>query len=522
MKIPKFLSSLNIFIVVTFISPIFYLFFETVNINSNILEFIKIWDFYELFFKTFSLVVGVVTISLILGLSSSLIISRFKFKGSKIILTLLILPLVFPSYIGALTYASAFSSKGLVVNFLTNFGIQEISGISGYIGSLIVLSLFTYPYVLLICFNTISNLDNNIEEAAKSLGSSKVKLFTRVILPRLKQPITYSALLVGLYVLSDFGAVSIMKYSTLTKVIYTYYEIDITSDAVYLYSTLLLLTSFLLSFIQRNSDVSNQIQNSSRSKNIKKKELNKFKLLITYTYFVLIVFFSLILPTLVLFYWLKTGLNSGLNIELVYKGIFGSIFASVTTGVLAFFIAIPITVAFTQYKSSINKILEKVILTLYGLPHITIGISLLFISLKYVPRLYQSFTLLIFSYLIVFLPQAIGAGKASTYQISSSFLEASSVLGFSRLKTFYKVTFPMIRNGILSGSALVFLSTIKELPQTLLLRPTGFKTLAIDIWSFSIEGQFTDAAFSSIILLAISAIPTYILSTRNLRSQNDI
>jgi iron(III) transport system permease protein len=122
----------------------------------------------------------------------------------------------------------------------------------------------------------------------------------------------------------------------------------------------------------------------------------------------------------------------------------------------------------------------------------------------------------------VFLPQAIGAGRASTYQISSSFLEASSVLGFSRLKTFYKVTFPMIRNGILSGSALVFLSTIKELPQTLLLRPTGFKTLAIDIWSFSIEGQFTEAAFSSIILLAISAIPTYILSTRNLRSQNDI
>ena len=172
MKIPKFLSSLNVFIVVTFLSPIFYLFFETVNLNDNILQFIEIWDFYELFFRTFSLVVGVVTISLILGLSSSLIISRFKFKGSKIILSLLILPLVFPSYIGALTYSSAFSPKGLAINFLSIFGIREISGLSGYIGSLVVLSLFTYPYVLLICFNTISKLDNNIEEAAKSLGSS--------------------------------------------------------------------------------------------------------------------------------------------------------------------------------------------------------------------------------------------------------------------------------------------------------------------------------------------------------------
>ena len=64
--------------------------------------------------------------------------------------------------------------------------------------------------------------------------------------------------------------------------------------------------------------------------------------------------------------------------------------------------------------------------------------------------------------------------------------------------------------------ALVFLSTMKELPQTLLLRPTEFNTMAVDVWSFASEALFTQAAFSAFILLAISAIPTYILSTRNL------
>ena len=57
---------------------------------------------------------------------------------------------------------------------------------------------------------------------------------------------------------------------------------------------------------------------------------------------------------------------------------------------------------------------------------------------------------------------------------------------------------------------------MKELPQTLLLRPTGFSTMAVDIWSYASEALFTQAAFSAFILLAISALPTYILSTRNL------
>jgi iron(III) transport system permease protein len=155
-------------------------------------------------------------------------------------------------------------------------------------------------------------------------------------------------------------------------------------------------------------------------------------------------------------------------------------------------------------------------LALYGLPHIAVGVSILFITIKIFPTIYQSFTALIISYLIVFLPQAIGAGQASMEQVKDSYLDASNGLGNSKFQTFYKVTLPLIYRGLFAGGALVFLSTMKELPQTLLLRPTGLNTMAVDIWSYASEGLFTQAAFSSFILLAISAIPTYILSTRNL------
>jgi iron(III) transport system permease protein len=155
---------------------------------------------------------------------------------------------------------------------------------------------------------------------------------------------------------------------------------------------------------------------------------------------------------------------------------------------------------------------------LYGLPHIAVGVALLFITIKLIPSIYQTFFTLIFSYVIVFLPQVIGSGKASMEQVKRSYLEASSGLGMNKLKTFTKITFPLIFSGISSGAALVFLSTMKELPQTLLLRPTGFNTLAIDIWSNASEGLYTQASFSSIILLLVSAIPTYILSTGSLKN----
>ena len=170
----------------------------------------------------------------------------------------------------------------------------------------------------------------------------------------------------------------------------------------------------------------------------------------------------------------------------------------------------------SQYRSRFGDVLEKVILSLYGLPHLAVGVSILFITVKIFPSIYQSFFALVISYLIVFLPQAIGGGQASMEQVKGSYIDASSSLGKSKFETFRKVTFPLIYRGLFAGGALVFLSTMKELPQTLLLRPTGFNTMAVDVWSFASEGLFTQAAFSAFILLAISAIPTYILSTRNL------
>ena len=518
MNIPKPLLVGNTFILLIFLMPIFYMFWRFANFSKNLTNFLSSWDVATLLLNTLFLFFAVIFSSLFLGLLISILTVRYEFPGSKILFSLTILPLVIPSYIGALTYVSAFSPKGLFVDLFSKYGISEIIGIEGFVGSWIVLTLFTYPYVQLICSSALRNLDSTVEDAARSLGVKKIKMYTKVVIPRLKKPIIYSSLLVGLYVISDFGAVSLMKYGTMTKAIYSYYVININGDPVIFYSTILILLALVISFAQRGSELSRSAKVSGTPREITKIKLSQKNKVLVLTFFGIVIFFSLLLPVSVLSYWLIRGLANGNSVSGTFSGVVGSLTAASVTSLFAMVIATPIVVMISQYRTKFGDIFEKVTLTLYGLPHIAVGISMLFITIKIFPAIYQTFTTLIISYLIVFLPQAVGGGQASMEQVKLSYIEASAGLGLSKLDTFFKVTFPLIYRGLVAGAALVFLSTMKELPQTLLLRPTGFSTMAVDIWSYASEALFTQAAFSAFILLAISAFPTYILSTRNLNN----
>ncbi len=516
MKTPKALIITNFIILITFLLPTFYLIWRFLTFTRSYVSFFRSWNVFDLLLNTMLLFIFVVISSLILGLLISIILVRFNIPGSKILFTLSVLPLVIPSYIGALTYVSAFSPKGLFVQLFSSLGINEIAGIDGFFGSWLVLTLFTYPYVVLICSSALRNLDSTVEDAARSLGKNRFNVYTQVVVPRLKKPIIFSGLLVGLYVISDFGAVSLMRYSTLTKAIYSYYEFNINGDPVIFYSSILIVLALLISFIQRGSEEARSAKVSGTPKISEKTNLSPRSKVLIYTFLSLVIFSGLILPISVLSYWLIRGLSAGNSVRAVFGGVVGSLSVSLLAALFSVIVSTPIIIMVSQYRSKFGNVLERIMLALYGLPHISVGVAILFITIKIFPSIYQSFTALIISYLIVFLPQAIGAGQASMEQVKSNYLDASAGLGMSKLKSFYRITLPLIYRGLFAGGALVFLSTMKELPQTLLLRPTGLNTMAIDIWSYASEGLFTQAAFSSFILLAISAIPTYILSTRNL------
>jgi iron(III) transport system permease protein len=140
-----------------------------------------------------------------------------------------------------------------------------------------------------------------------------------------------------------------------------------------------------------------------------------------------------------------------------------------------------------------------------------VALALVFFGIRVARPLYQTLAMLVFAYVVLFLPQAVGAIRTSLLQVPSSVEEASRTLGSGRLRTLGRVLLPLSRRGALAGGALVFLTAMKELPATLLLGPTGYTTLATSIWDATREAFFARAAAPALMLILLSGL--YIVLT---------
>ena len=134
------------------------------------------------------------------------------------------------------------------------------------------------------------------------------------------------------------------------------------------------------------------------------------------------------------------------------------------------------------------------------------ALSLVFFGARHAPWVYQTISLLILGYMVRYASLAIGPLRTQLSRINPRMEEAGRLLGFSESRVLCRVTAPVARGGLLTGAALVFLTTMKELPVTLLLGPTGFNTLATRIWSTTEEAFYARAAAPTLILLLVSAL----------------
>jgi iron(III) transport system permease protein len=142
----------------------------------------------------------------------------------------------------------------------------------------------------------------------------------------------------------------------------------------------------------------------------------------------------------------------------------------------------------------------------YALPGIVVALSLVFFGARFVLPLYQTLALLVFAYMVLFLPQALGPLRSALQQVSPAHEESARTLGRTAREVVWTVTVPLVRSGAIAAGALVFLTTMKELPATLLLSPIGFETLATRVWSAATEGFFARAAVPALLLLLTSGL----------------
>jgi iron(III) transport system permease protein len=182
---------------------------------------------------------------------------------------------------------------------------------------------------------------------------------------------------------------------------------------------------------------------------------------------------------------------------------------------VAALIVLPAAVLAWRYPSPLTRLLERVTLFPSALPGIAVALALVFFGSRAGSIVYQSLGLLLAAYVLRFMPYALASTRASLDAINPHLEEAARSLGRRPTGAVVSVVLPLARSGILAGAALVFLSTIKELPVTLLLRPIGFETLATEIWKGTAVGAYSEVAPSALALIAIAAPFVYLLSWRN-------
>jgi iron(III) transport system permease protein len=223
------------------------------------------------------------------------------------------------------------------------------------------------------------------------------------------------------------------------------------------------------------------------------------------------------MPLGVIGYWLVRGLNAGEAITLRPDVALNSVAASGSAALVAIIAAIPVTVLAIRFPGRVSRWLERSTYIGYALPGIVLALSLVFFGANFATLLYQTIFMLMFAYVVRFLPQAIGSTRASLLQVSPRLEEASRNLGRTPLQTLTAVTVPLVRPGLLTGLALVFLTAMKELPATLLLGPTGFNTMATRIWDYTAEAFFAQASLPALLLVLVSAAAVWLILSQEER-----
>ncbi len=464
------------------------------------------------------LMAGVTALSVLLGVPLAWLTVQTDLPFRRFWSVVVALPLVVPSYIGAFAFVSAFGPRGEFQSILEPLGIERLPEIYGLPGAILVITLYTYPYVYLTVRAGLLSFDTTLLEAARTLNHGRWGAFRRVTLPHVQPAIVAGALLAALYAVSDFGTPAIMRLPVFTRQIFVEFHRFAADYAAMLSLQLLAIVLVVLALesrVRRDESIHGDGVGGDADPVVSLGAWRWPATLLPAA----VAGLALAVPLWILGLWLVTAdpnARPQLGFELHYAT--NSVLVAGAAAFVAIVAALPVAYLAARTDSRLADLFERVTYVGFAVPGVVLGLALVYfgtrfdaLGLPYAPPIYQTLPLLVFAYVVRFVPQAVGSIRTTTLQVDPRLVEAARTLGKSPLRAFRSVTLPLIAPGVVAGAALVFLTTMKELPVTLLLRPNEFETLVTLVWQAQEGAFFQYAAIPSLLLLAVSALSMVVL-----------
>jgi iron(III) transport system permease protein len=481
---------------------------------------------------------GATVLALAIGGSLAFVAARTDVRGRGFIYLIGLMPLFLPSYVGALAW-SILTSPGAG---LINVAFRDI-GVTGpvvnsytYAGVIVVMAMYYAPYAFLMIHGSMSLMNPDLEDSASIHGSSTWRTVRSITLPLSLPAVLGSGLLIFVLVFENFPVSQVLatpgRIDTLPTFIYKLMNTTPSrgTEAAVI-AIVLVAVVVAVTWMQRRYLAARSFTTVS-GKGVKPRTipLGRWRtpvLIGALRYFVL----SIVLPLLAL---LLSAVRSS-----PYMSSFGSLaesgaidagsFAAAVTSdgflhaatnsvlvslaAAAGGTALAFAAAYLVYrtKSWARGALEGVSMVPLAIPHIVLGIGLLWTWLVMPLPVYGTLWVLIIGFVAVQMPQGFRGIAASIRSTDRDLEDSAVMLGARRSRAVVVITLPLLRVAVLSTFLLLLMLSMRELTVPLFLYTTDTEILSIAIYDqFENGGALREASATALVYCAIMFVLSYL------------
>lgn len=478
-------------------------------------------------------VLSVITCAVV-GVAMAFLLERYEFPGRKILSVLVLVPMALPPLVGVLSFTFLYGESGIFPRAVQElFNLESVPfSLKGITGVIVVHTFTMYTYFYLTASAAIKGLDPSLEEAATSLGSGRIRIWLKVILPMLTPALVASSLLVFMIAMASYTAPLIFGVErTMTMQIYlsrTNGNLDMAATQ----STILSFVSISFLILMRWYQNKRNYQNQSKGISVHRTEVSSSFMKYFSMILSIIGVIVLLLPILVLVLisfsvdgtWTIQVLPPAYTFEhyvalftdeRTWRPIWNSIQMSfvATIGNIIFGVAAAYVMVRTKFKG--KTVLDILIMVPWALPGTVVAVNL--IAAFSEPTLFSfnqvligTFWILPLAYFVRHLPLIFRSTSASLMQMDQSIEEAARSLGASWVTSFRRIVLPMTMTGILAGTLLAFVQGIGEFVASILIYSTSTMPLSVAIFQKMYAFQFGTACAYGVLQILLILIVLFV------------
>ena len=484
--------------------------------------------------NTALLLAGVAWGVMSMGVLCAWLVTVYRFPGRDVLEWALMLPLAMPAYVMAYAYTDWLQFTGPVQSLLraaTGWQAREywFPEIRSLPGAVAMLSFALYPYVYLIARTAFLELSRSAVEAGRLAGYSPWGAFFRVAIPLARPAIVAGTTLALMETLADFGTVSYFALEVFTTGIFKAWMSMGDSIAAAQLSTCLLAFVVIVIALERASRGRAAYHALAPRKAAPPGRLSGAAGVLAFTACALPVLFGFIAPLVILGHlaWGEPGMLWGARLPALVGNSFG---IAGLTACVAVILATVMAYAARLSASPLVAATNRLASLGYAIPGAVIAVGVLVplgrldnalagwienvLGIKTGLLLTGTVVALVYAYLVRLLAVALQTTEAGLAKITHSMEDAARSLGATPAQALLRVHAPLLAPSLATAALLVFVDVLKELPATFALRPFNFDTLAIEAYNLAKDERLAEAAFPSLVIVAVGLLPVLFVSKR--------